>query len=68
MSSTTKTVIWVLFGAWAIALVVFLAKFHNFVDHPVGHSNGGGGGIFLAISQAALAVVVLLTWRLQKNA
>jgi hypothetical protein len=68
MSQTAKIVTWVLFAAWAVFFLLFLAKFHSFVDHPVGHSAGGGGGIFLLISQAALGAAVILIWQLRKQA
>ena len=63
MSGTTKAITWALFAVWAVFFVFFLAKFHSFVNHPTGHSNGGGGGLFLLISQAALGIAVILIWQ-----
>ena len=68
VSSTTQGVTWALFGAWLLFLIIFLAKFHSFVNKPVADSGGGGGGgIFLALSQVALAAAVLLIWRSSRD-
>ncbi|HXW81243.1 MAG TPA: hypothetical protein VEJ84_17205 [Acidimicrobiales bacterium] len=63
MSSRLRTTTWVLFAVWAVFAVAFILKFHNFVRHPLGHASGGGGGIFLIVSQAALGIAVILIWR-----
>jgi hypothetical protein len=63
MSTRVKGITWALFAIWAIFTAVFTAKFHSFVDHPLGHASGGGGGIFLVIGQVALAVAVIIIWQ-----
>jgi hypothetical protein len=66
VSSTLKTVTSVLLAVWIVSFAVFLIKFNNFVNHPIAQSHtGGAGGIFLAISQAALGAAVILIWRLR---
>jgi hypothetical protein len=68
VTTAAKTITWVLFAVWAVTAVVFLIKFHSFVDHPVAQSGGGGGGgIFLLISQAALGAAVILIWQLHSK-
>ena len=67
MSTTVKIITRVLLAIWAVFAVVFLIKFHDFVDHPLGHPSGGAGGIFFAISQAALGIAVILIWQLGKR-
>lgn len=64
MSSAVKVVTWVLLALWAVFTIVFIIKFHNFVQHPLGHNSGGGGGLFLVIGQAALGAAVILIWQL----
>jgi hypothetical protein len=67
MSSIVRIITWVLLAVWAVFAVVFLVKFHDFVDHPLGHNSGGGGGIFFIISQAALGIAVILIWQLGRR-
>ena len=68
VTTTAKTITWALYAVWAVTAVIFLIKFHSFVDHPVAQSGGGGGGgIFLVISQAALGAAVILIWQLRGN-
>ena len=63
-----KTITWGLFAVWIASFVVFLIKFHKFVDHPVAQSGArGGGGIFVAISQTALGVAVILIWQMRSK-